>query len=69
MPLSKCNILVSILFCYSALLMIDAYICYWLTFFIDKLIICQDTRKKCFILHYLENTLTRFLSLFFHTIF
>ena len=48
--------------------MMDAYICCWSTFFIDKLIICQDIGEKRFSLHHLEDDLTRSLSLLFGTI-
>ena len=41
----------------------DIYIYYQLTFFIDKLIICQNTREKRFLLYYLKDVLTRFLPL------
>ena len=37
-------------------------------FLIDKLIICQDIRKKYSLLYYLYNALTRSLFLFFSTI-
>ena len=43
--------------------MTDAYICRWLTFFIDKLIICQDIEKEHSLLNYLKNALTKSLFL------
>ena len=39
------------------------YIHCWSTSHINKSIICQDAREKRFLLHYLENTLTRSLFL------
>ena len=43
----------------------DVYNGYWPNFFINKSIICQDTRKKRFLLYYLEKVLTKSLFLFF----
>ena len=39
--------------------MTDKYIYCWSTFPISKFIIGQDIRKKCFLLYYLENVLTK----------
>ena len=44
--------------------MIDTYICYWSTLFIDNSIICQNAGKDYFSLHYLKNVLIRSLFLF-----
>ena len=52
----------------NALLIIEAYIYCWLTFLINKLIICQDAREKRFLLYYLKDILTRSLFLLFYTI-
>ena len=43
--------------------MTDIYIRRRSTFFINKLIICQDAKKKRSLLYYLKDILTRFLSL------
>ena len=48
---------------YIRLKPVTQYIYYWSTFFIDKLIICQDVGKKWFLFYYLENVLTKFLLL------
>ena len=38
-------------------------LCFWSTFFGNKLIINQNIREKHLLLHYLKNALTRFLFL------
>lgn len=43
--------------------MINIYIYNKSNFFVDKLIIYQDAKKKYFSLYYLKNALTKFLYL------
>ena len=54
--------------CQYALLISNIYICYWSTFFINKLIIYQDAKKKCFLLCNLKFVSTRSLFLLFGTV-
>ena len=49
----------------NTLFITDVYICRQSIFPIDELIICQNAGKKCFLLHYLKDALTRSLFLFF----
>ena len=47
----------------NILLKADIYICYWFTFFINKSIICQNSKEECFLLYYLKDVLIRFFVL------